>query len=200
MFLSVIYPEAERITIGEISQEDALSPSDHLHWYSILTPPLSRCSPNLLFRFFSLGYRQSFYDLLSLALPRALEISLSENVNVRKSLPWDFFSLFGIVNQNDDEEDRTPPMDRRGQMKLLLHDLVSQVCDSIPWDAAADQVALRFTQSRLPPPSLPSFSGFRNFLLASFAHIFMPSERDCEEPTQKEDQSERRWPHATHHR
>lgn len=94
----------------------------------------------------SVGQRNCWADFLELAVPRALQLASEDHVLLRETLPRGYADYMGVSHSDDhDNPQRTAFIEKI----LECMNLVSQ---SIPWDSAADQLAVKFLQSRLPLP------------------------------------------------
>lgn len=92
----------------------------------------------------SCNQHNTFADLLELALPRALEITIEEEVEARQSLPPGYLDYMGVVHADDEANPARQAFLER------VESLVRRVIENLPIDAAADQLASRFIRQRLP--------------------------------------------------
>jgi len=92
----------------------------------------------------SCNQHNTFADLLELALPRALEITIEEEVECRRSLPPGYLDYMGVVHADNAEHPA------RQMFLERVENLVRRVMENLPVDAAADQLGSRFIRQRLP--------------------------------------------------
>eukprot|EP00668_Euglena_longa_P014476 GGOE01018466.1.p1 GENE.GGOE01018466.1~~GGOE01018466.1.p1 ORF type:complete len:466 (-),score=91.48 GGOE01018466.1:259-1470(-) len=91
--------------------------------------------------------RHTFYDLLNIALPEALEAAFREDIELRRGLPRDLFGCVGAAHRGHTSARQTA---------LLAHlvKLVNRVQPHIDFHAAVDCMATDFVAQRLAPPDL----------------------------------------------
>lgn len=94
----------------------------------------------------SVGQRNCWADFLELALPRALELATEDHIQLRESLPRGYPDYMGVSHSDETENTQRTAFIGRVMECMTL------VAQSIPWDSAADQLAVKFLQSRLPLP------------------------------------------------
>ena len=92
----------------------------------------------------SANQHSTWSDVLQLALPRALQIATSEHVELRQSIPVDVSTHMGLAHEDKQSK-------RRSELECTAQRLAREVLAALPLDAAADQMAIKFTQQRLPP-------------------------------------------------
>ena len=95
----------------------------------------------------SVGQRNCWADFLELAVPRALELASEDHLLLRETLPRGYADYMGVSHSDDHENPH-----RTAFIEKIL-ECMNLVSQSIPWDSAADQLAVKFLQSRLPLPS-----------------------------------------------
>lgn len=93
----------------------------------------------------SVGQKNTWGDLLEKLVPRALEIAMEEEVDLRRSLPRDYLSYMGVAFS-----DQTCP--NRQNFLRTIEQLMVKLLSYAPVDAACDQMAKRFLEDSLPPP------------------------------------------------
>ena len=86
----------------------------------------------------------SWTDLFELSLPRALQLASDECIGLRKSLPFDMSQYMGLVHEGQD-------LAQRDRFHATAQQLLRQVVEQMPLDAAADRMSVQFVQQRLPP-------------------------------------------------
>jgi len=93
----------------------------------------------------STGQRNSWADLLGLALPAALAAATEAMPALRRTLPRRLFGSLGVAHC-----DSSGVLRRRA----LAHarKLMARVLEEAPLDAAADQMAAAFMRTRARPP------------------------------------------------
>lgn len=96
----------------------------------------------------SVGQRNCWGDFLELAMPRALELASEDHILLRESLPRGYADYMGVSHSDEHEN----PL-RAAFMEKVMQ-CMAIVSQGIPWDSAADQLAVKFLQSRLPLPGL----------------------------------------------
>lgn len=89
----------------------------------------------------------SWSDLFEVAVPRALQLASSECIDLRRSLPFHLCSHMGLAHEESES-------DSRHAFQRTAQQLGQQLVAQMPWDAAADRMAIRFIQQRLPPYGL----------------------------------------------
>lgn len=89
----------------------------------------------------------SWTDLFELSLPRALQLASDECIGLRKSLPFDMSQYMGLVHEGQDSA-------QRDGFQATAQQLLRQVVEQMPLDAAADRMSVQFVQQRLPPYGL----------------------------------------------
>lgn len=94
----------------------------------------------------SVGQRNCWGDFLELAMPRALELASEDHILLRESLPRRYADYMGVAHS--DEHDNPA----RAAFIEKVMECMAIVSQSIPWDSAADQLAVKFLQARLPLP------------------------------------------------
>lgn len=132
----------------------------------------------------SCSQRETWRDLLELALPAALDAAAQLHPGLRQTLPRHTFQSLGVVHSDID------PSSQAGAARAqLLHHaaaLVRLVVADLPLDAAADQMAAAFQSIRAPPPRpplpQPPASGLRRLKPASRVRLaFAGAARLCVE-------------------
>jgi lysine-specific demethylase/histidyl-hydroxylase NO66 len=90
--------------------------------------------------------RVTWADYLHLMLSRAVDVLFEENMEFRQTLPRNFHQFLGVMHADSDDE-------RRDEFQLKFLSLMSALVESksLPFDDAADQLALQFMHGRVPP-------------------------------------------------
>lgn len=92
----------------------------------------------------SMYQKHSWADLFEKMLPAALQMAISENVELRQGLPFDLYDHFGVVNS-----DLNVP--RRQEIKDLVLTLFDKIKHYLPIDDSVDQMNKEFQHAALPP-------------------------------------------------
>ncbi|XP_035208112.1 ribosomal oxygenase 1-like [Stegodyphus dumicola] len=92
----------------------------------------------------STNQKNTFGDLLELALPRALEQAIKEDPEFRESLPKDYMNLVGTTNSNIESPERNKFLEK-------VISLSSKILKYLSVDEAADQHAKDFIHASMPP-------------------------------------------------
>ncbi|XP_056635922.1 ribosomal oxygenase 1 isoform X1 [Diorhabda sublineata] len=92
----------------------------------------------------SVYQRTSYADLLEHALPAALKLAASEEMEFRKGLPLNYLKHVGYVNKGDKSKERKRIMQN---VEKLLESLKKYV----DVDGAADQLGRKFMYDSMPP-------------------------------------------------
>lgn len=93
----------------------------------------------------------SWTDLFQLSLPRALQLASDECLGLRRSLPFDMSHYMGLVHEGSDSASDSA---QRACFSNTARQLLQQVVEHMPLDAAADRLSVQFIQQRLPPYGL----------------------------------------------
>nr|KAG5711850.1 hypothetical protein BaRGS_026291 [Batillaria attramentaria] len=93
---------------------------------------------------FSCYQRNTWGDLLERLVPRALQLAIEENVELRQGLPRDFLNYMGIVHSDKESTERK-------QFVEKVEGLVRSLVDYLPLDAACDQMGKQAIHDSLPP-------------------------------------------------
>eukprot|EP00211_Chloroparvula_japonica_P002385 CAMPEP_0119129332 /NCGR_PEP_ID=MMETSP1310-20130426/7128_1 /TAXON_ID=464262 /ORGANISM="Genus nov. species nov., Strain RCC2339" /LENGTH=488 /DNA_ID=CAMNT_0007119751 /DNA_START=203 /DNA_END=1666 /DNA_ORIENTATION=+ len=93
----------------------------------------------------STGCKHTWYDLLSLGVPMALDLAEREVVAMRRSMDWDIWRRLGIARPDGEGTDRV-------RICGTILQLLNLLPDEFPVDAVADAFVQRHTMARLPPP------------------------------------------------
>lgn len=88
--------------------------------------------------------RNTWGDFLEKLVPRALEMAIEENVELREGLPCNYLEYVGVAHSDRSEPRRTEFFDRLGQM-------MSKVLERAVVDACADQMGKQYIHDCLPP-------------------------------------------------
>lgn len=96
----------------------------------------------------SVYQKTSYGDLLETLLPRALERAIDSDVELRRGLPMNIWSTFGLVNQDEDPN-------QRSQIITHIKNLFQRVINHLDVDEAVDQMALKYQHDALPPAIMP---------------------------------------------
>ncbi|GFO34905.1 bifunctional lysine-specific demethylase and histidyl-hydroxylase no66-like [Plakobranchus ocellatus] len=83
-------------------------------------------------------------DLLMKLLPSAIEMAIEENPAFRAGLPRNFLNYMGIVHSEKDLPERTEFVGK-------LQTLIGSLMESLPVDAACDQMGKRLMHDSMPP-------------------------------------------------
>ncbi|CAH0399934.1 unnamed protein product [Chilo suppressalis] len=92
----------------------------------------------------SMYQKHSWADLFEKMIPAALQMAISENVDLRRGLPFDIYENFGLVNSDVD----TP---RRKEIEDLVKSLFDKIKNHLPIDDAVDQMNKNYQHDALPP-------------------------------------------------
>lgn len=142
-------PNFEQGEIGEPILDVDLEPGDILYMPRG-TIHQAKASPDThsLHITVSVGQRNCWGDFLELAMPRALELASEDHILLRESLPRGYADYMGVSHSDEHEN----PL--RAAFIEKVMQCMAIVSQGIPWDSAADQLAVKFLQSRLPLPGL----------------------------------------------
>lgn len=80
-------------------------------------------------------------------MPRALELASEDHILLRESLPRGYADHMGVAHSDEHENPA------RAAFIEKVMECMAIVSQSIPWDSAADQLAVKFLQARLPLPA-----------------------------------------------
>lgn len=89
----------------------------------------------------------TWYHYLLKAIPAALRISFEENIELRQTLPRQFQDYMGIMYSEIDSSERNSFIEKA--QRLAIESL-----NYLPFDSAADQMAVEFIHDSLPPYNL----------------------------------------------
>lgn len=89
--------------------------------------------------------RNTFGDLIEKILPQALRSAVDNDVSFRRSLPHDYLSFMGIVNQDMNNEKRDE------FLRCVRELLVDKLINYVQVDSAVDQMGKQFIHDSLPP-------------------------------------------------
>lgn len=92
----------------------------------------------------SMYQKHSWADLFEKLIPAALQISIEENIELRRGLPFDIYDNFGLVHSDM----RTL---RREEITELIKNLFEKIKDHLPIDDAVDQMMKNYQHDVLPP-------------------------------------------------
>lgn len=92
----------------------------------------------------SMYQKHSWADLLEKLVPAALQMAITDNVELRRGLPFDIYDNFGLVHSDA----KTP---RRKEIASLVKSLFSSISEHLPIDDAVDQMHKNFQTDALPP-------------------------------------------------
>ncbi|KAG0617213.1 hypothetical protein M758_5G173700 [Ceratodon purpureus] len=140
-------PNFEQSEIGEPILDVDLEPGDILYMPRG-TIHQAKASPDThsLHITVSVGQRNCWGDFLELAMPRALELASEDHIILRESLPRGYADYMGVAHSDEHENPQ------RAAFIEKVMECMARVSQSIPWDSAADQLAVKFLQARLPLP------------------------------------------------
>ena len=142
---------------GESLQfDDEIKPGDLLyfprgHGYQFLP------SPNSAFVFLTTAEKETFADLLSIALPQTLARMVETEHAFRRSMPINWRGKFGrfIGTRSELDEDGDPTEadkeETKDEIVATVKDLVMAIAESIDLSDLADQLATEFIAARTPP-------------------------------------------------
>jgi len=151
-----------RFSSGNLAQEDLDKPTieftlekgDLLYFpRGVVHQAYSLNDQHSLHLTISTALKNTWYDFLSAAVPRALDLAFEESIEFRKSLPRDYFEYMGVMYSDRDNDER------RKQFIHQCFELLEKTLGNIPFDSAADQMAVYFTKGRLPPYRHRTVSG-----------------------------------------
>lgn len=92
----------------------------------------------------SMYQKHSWADLFEKLIPAALQMAITENVELRRGLPFDIYNNFGLVHSDAN----TP---RRKEIGNLVKTLFDSIKDHLPIDDAVDQMHKNYQTDALPP-------------------------------------------------
>lgn len=92
----------------------------------------------------SMYQKHSWADLFEKLIPAALHIAVSENVELRRGLPFGIYDHFGLVHSDS----QTP---RREEIKDMVLSLFDTLKDYLPIDDSVDQMHKNYQKNALPP-------------------------------------------------
>lgn len=69
----------------------------------------------------STGLHNSWSDFLALVLPRAVRLAEEELVELRHSLPLNFYEYMGVMHSDQDEDERVRKNFEKMQATVQLH-------------------------------------------------------------------------------
>ncbi|KAJ8716829.1 hypothetical protein PYW07_003456 [Mythimna separata] len=94
----------------------------------------------------SMYQKHSWADLFEKLIPAAVQMAISENVDLRKGLPFDIYDHFGLVHSDSN----TP---RKQEINKVIMSLFDKVKKSLPAivDNAVDQMHKNYQETALPP-------------------------------------------------
>lgn len=90
--------------------------------------------------------KHSWADLFEKLMPAAVQMAISENLDLRKGLPFDVYDHYGLVHSDSN----TP---RKQEIHKMLMSIFDKIKKSLPAliDDAADQLHKDFQHAALPP-------------------------------------------------
>lgn len=107
------------------------------------------CSPEVhsLHVTISTAQQNSWGDFMELLLPTAMKTAIASNVEMRQSLPRDYFNYIGAMHSEIEKDARRTSFftQTKKHMKSMLAEALTML------DSASDQMACKFLQDRLPP-------------------------------------------------
>jgi len=134
----------ERDEIGEPFKKIALEQGDFLYFpRGIIHQAFTDQNLHSMHATISTMQRWTYRDYLAKAIPAALEIIFQDDISFRKALPIDMFDFMGAINSDHEDE-------RRALFEKKIKGLFSKLLQHIPYDAAADQMAVDFLHDSLP--------------------------------------------------
>ncbi|XP_047025471.1 bifunctional lysine-specific demethylase and histidyl-hydroxylase NO66 [Helicoverpa zea] len=92
----------------------------------------------------SMYQKHSWADLFEKLMPAALQIAISENVELRQGLPFDIYNHFGLVHSDS----QTP---RKKEITKMILSLFEKIKQTLPIDDAVDQMHKNYQHAALPP-------------------------------------------------
>ncbi|KOB67967.1 Lysine-specific demethylase NO66 [Operophtera brumata] len=92
----------------------------------------------------SMYQKHSWADLFEKLIPAALQMAITDNVELRRGLPFDIYNNFGLVHSDA----KTP---RRREIANLVNTLFDSIRDHLPVDDAVDQMHKNYQTDALPP-------------------------------------------------
>ena len=118
-------------------------------------------------------------DLFRTAFSNGLEDATEQLTPFRHSIPFSFFRQFGAQYEEVEEEGQKRKKGEDGdweksvgggreEVRKKMHSMVDVLVDSLNFDAAADELALAFMSSRLPPPNASCLLFFSFFFFLFF--------------------------------
>ncbi|KAI1299233.1 Bifunctional lysine-specific demethylase and histidyl-hydroxylase NO66 [Halotydeus destructor] len=88
--------------------------------------------------------KNTFGDLMESIIPQALKTAIDCDLEFRQSLPIDYMSFMGVVNQDMDNP-------KRDEFMGKVANLMSRLINHVHVDTAVDQMAKKFIHDSLPP-------------------------------------------------
>jgi len=162
-------PNFEQDEIGEPILDVDLEPGDILYMpRGTIHQAKSSADTHSLHITVSVGQRNCWGDFLELAMPRALELASEDHILLRECLPRGYADYMGVAHS--DEQDNPS----RAAFIEKVMESMAIVSQSIPWDSAADQLAVRFLQSRLPLPGQQEATKTANITTKSKVRLVAP--------------------------
>ncbi|CAH2269036.1 bifunctional lysine-specific demethylase and histidyl-hydroxylase NO66 [Pararge aegeria] len=92
----------------------------------------------------SMYQKHAWADLFEKMIPAALQMTINENIELRRGLPIDIYDNFGLVHSDV----KTP---RKAEIVQQVKNLFNKIQEYLPIDEAVDQMSKKFQQDVLPP-------------------------------------------------
>lgn len=92
----------------------------------------------------SMYQKHTWADLVEKLMPAAVQIAISENVELRRGLPFDLYDHFGLIHSDSN----TP---RKQELHRMIWSIFDKIKESLPIDDAVDQMHKNYQHAALPP-------------------------------------------------
>ena len=113
-------------------------------------------------------------ELLQLIVPQAMAVAVDNNIDLRRSLPRQYYKYIGVsASESNDEVVPSSVMRKREEIKRYISCMMKMISDEVDEliDPAADQLRKQFIMQRLPIP-LSSFEESRSASTVPRATIY----------------------------
>ncbi|XP_019864286.1 PREDICTED: bifunctional lysine-specific demethylase and histidyl-hydroxylase NO66-like [Amphimedon queenslandica] len=131
--------------IGKPILDIILNPGDLLYFpRGVIHQAVALPDTHSLHITLSTAQKHTWGDFFERMLPLALKSAIEEDEDFRHSLPWDYSDYVGFVHGNSKDK-------RICQFFDKTHDLFSRIVQYAPLLSAADEMAVDFLHSSLPP-------------------------------------------------
>jgi len=113
-------------------------------------------------------------ELLQLIVPQAMAVAVDNNIDLRRSLPRQYYKYIGVsASESNDEVVPSSVVRKREEIKRYISRMMKMISDEVDEliDPAADQLRKQFIMQRLPIP-LSSFEESRSASTVPRATIY----------------------------